>query len=229
MQGALLEVLEAIYEQDFESCWYGFRPGRSAHDALRDLNHPVWSEGVLAGVRRGRPLLREGRELLQCEPLKTRWMSAWASGLHGGHRRLLSWRLYSRGRRLDSQRRHPDVHATRLFASGVPLGTSPRLSPRVGGHANKCARSARLFANLPVTFARRPSEQGEHPDVRVERPDICVGRPVLFGGLPSFLRRRPCAFVGHPWLVVEGALRMRRASVPMCRASVRTRRASVRS
>jgi RNA-directed DNA polymerase len=28
-------VLEAVYEQDFLSCSYGFRPGRSAHQALR--------------------------------------------------------------------------------------------------------------------------------------------------------------------------------------------------
>ena len=33
-------VLEAVYEQDFLDCSYGFRPGRSAHqalDALRSL------------------------------------------------------------------------------------------------------------------------------------------------------------------------------------------------
>ncbi len=28
-------VLEAIYEQSFLDCSYGFRPGRSAHQALR--------------------------------------------------------------------------------------------------------------------------------------------------------------------------------------------------
>lgn len=38
VQGALRDVLEAIYEQDFMDCSYGFRPGRSAHDAIRDLN-----------------------------------------------------------------------------------------------------------------------------------------------------------------------------------------------
>ena len=38
VQGALRDVLEAIYEQDFLSCSYGFRPGRSAHDAIRELN-----------------------------------------------------------------------------------------------------------------------------------------------------------------------------------------------
>jgi len=36
-QRAIAMVLEAVYEQDFRSCSYGFRPGRSAHDALRVL------------------------------------------------------------------------------------------------------------------------------------------------------------------------------------------------
>ena len=30
-------VLEAVYEQDFHDCSYGFRPGRSAHQALDEL------------------------------------------------------------------------------------------------------------------------------------------------------------------------------------------------
>jgi retron-type reverse transcriptase len=37
LQRATVMVLEAIYEQDFYPCSYGFRPGRSAHQALRDL------------------------------------------------------------------------------------------------------------------------------------------------------------------------------------------------
>ena len=41
VQGALREVLEAVYEQDFLDCSFGFRPGRSAHDALRALNRVV--------------------------------------------------------------------------------------------------------------------------------------------------------------------------------------------
>ncbi|MHC4067224.1 MAG: group II intron reverse transcriptase/maturase [Planctomycetota bacterium] len=41
VQDALREVLEAIYEQDFLDCSYGFRPGRSAHDAVRTLNRIV--------------------------------------------------------------------------------------------------------------------------------------------------------------------------------------------
>lgn len=43
VQGALREVLEAVYEQDFLPCSYGFRPGRSAHDALRTINDEVWA------------------------------------------------------------------------------------------------------------------------------------------------------------------------------------------
>jgi RNA-directed DNA polymerase len=39
LQRAVLMVLEAIYEQDFLDCSYGFRPGRSAHQALQALWH----------------------------------------------------------------------------------------------------------------------------------------------------------------------------------------------
>jgi RNA-directed DNA polymerase len=38
VQNALSEVLGAVYEQDFRDCSYGFRPKRSAHDALRALD-----------------------------------------------------------------------------------------------------------------------------------------------------------------------------------------------
>lgn len=37
LQRAVAMVLEAVYEQDFMDCSYGFRPGRSAHDALEAL------------------------------------------------------------------------------------------------------------------------------------------------------------------------------------------------
>jgi RNA-directed DNA polymerase len=43
LQRAVSMVLEAVYEQDFLDCSYGFRPGRSAHQALE----AVW-EGVMA-------------------------------------------------------------------------------------------------------------------------------------------------------------------------------------
>ena len=41
-QRAVTMVLEEIYEQDFLSCSYGFRPGRSAHQALRTLQNVLW-------------------------------------------------------------------------------------------------------------------------------------------------------------------------------------------
>jgi group II intron reverse transcriptase/maturase len=37
LQRAVSMVLEAVYEQDFCDCSYGYRPGRSAHHALEDL------------------------------------------------------------------------------------------------------------------------------------------------------------------------------------------------
>ncbi|MGD0043593.1 MAG: reverse transcriptase domain-containing protein, partial [Isosphaeraceae bacterium] len=45
-QRAIVMLLEAIYEQDFLSCSYGFRPGRSAHDALHDLRTAFMTRGV---------------------------------------------------------------------------------------------------------------------------------------------------------------------------------------
>jgi RNA-directed DNA polymerase len=37
LQRAVTMVLEAVYEQEFLACSYGARPGRSAHQAIRDL------------------------------------------------------------------------------------------------------------------------------------------------------------------------------------------------
>jgi RNA-directed DNA polymerase len=37
LQRAVVMLLEPIYEQDFDAGSFGFRPGRSAHDALEDL------------------------------------------------------------------------------------------------------------------------------------------------------------------------------------------------
>lgn len=41
VQDVVREVLEAIYEQDFLDCSHGFRPKRSAHDAIRVLDRIV--------------------------------------------------------------------------------------------------------------------------------------------------------------------------------------------
>jgi RNA-directed DNA polymerase len=40
-QAAVARILSAIYEQDFLPCSYGFRPGRSPHDALDALNQAI--------------------------------------------------------------------------------------------------------------------------------------------------------------------------------------------
>lgn len=43
VQGAISELLGAIYEQDFLDCSYGFRPGKKAHDALKALSQAVYA------------------------------------------------------------------------------------------------------------------------------------------------------------------------------------------
>jgi RNA-directed DNA polymerase len=45
-QRAVAMVLESIYEQDFLPCSYGFRPGRSAHQALDALRAACMGAGV---------------------------------------------------------------------------------------------------------------------------------------------------------------------------------------
>ncbi len=68
VQGALREVLEAVYEPLFRECSYGFRRGRSAHDAVRTL-HDLLYRGEVNWVLESdvtsffddvdRPLLKE--------------------------------------------------------------------------------------------------------------------------------------------------------------------------
>jgi len=45
-QRAVVMALEPIYEHDFLPCSYGFRPGRSAHQALRALRNGFMSHGL---------------------------------------------------------------------------------------------------------------------------------------------------------------------------------------
>ena len=40
-QRAIVMLLEPIYEQDFRDCSFGFRPGRSAHQALQTLRNQI--------------------------------------------------------------------------------------------------------------------------------------------------------------------------------------------
>jgi group II intron reverse transcriptase/maturase len=45
LQKAVAMVLEAVYEQDFLPCSYGFRPGRGAHGALEELRDQTMAMG----------------------------------------------------------------------------------------------------------------------------------------------------------------------------------------
>jgi group II intron reverse transcriptase/maturase len=46
VQRAVAMLLEAIYEQDFYDGSYGFRPGRSPHEALHELRERCMNEGI---------------------------------------------------------------------------------------------------------------------------------------------------------------------------------------
>ncbi len=46
VQRALAKILSAIYEKDFLECSFGFRPGRSCHDALKLLDKIVNKENI---------------------------------------------------------------------------------------------------------------------------------------------------------------------------------------
>lgn len=41
VQMAMVIILEPIFEQDFLACSYGFRPNRSAHDAIKDIANNI--------------------------------------------------------------------------------------------------------------------------------------------------------------------------------------------
>jgi group II intron reverse transcriptase/maturase len=43
VQGAMADVLSAIYEPKFYDFSYGFREGRSCHDAIQALSEPLWN------------------------------------------------------------------------------------------------------------------------------------------------------------------------------------------
>jgi RNA-directed DNA polymerase len=60
-QMAALLILEPIFEADFEDCSYGFRPGRSAHPALREIRGHL-QRGLQAVYDGGRPQSMNGEE-----------------------------------------------------------------------------------------------------------------------------------------------------------------------
>lgn len=46
VQRATVDLLNAIYEQDFLECSYGFRPGRDAHQALDEVGRVICRQGT---------------------------------------------------------------------------------------------------------------------------------------------------------------------------------------
>ncbi|MEY8257178.1 group II intron reverse transcriptase/maturase [Erysipelotrichaceae bacterium 66-17] len=46
VQGVFKEILEAIYETKFLDCSFGFRPGRSCHDAIQRINKHIMADKV---------------------------------------------------------------------------------------------------------------------------------------------------------------------------------------
>jgi RNA-directed DNA polymerase len=46
VQKAVVELMNAIYEQDFLDCSYGFRPGRSQHQALDEVDRVIFARST---------------------------------------------------------------------------------------------------------------------------------------------------------------------------------------
>ena len=47
LQRAVARIMEAVYEQDFLDCSYGFRPGRNPHHALKKLRDTIVTQKVM--------------------------------------------------------------------------------------------------------------------------------------------------------------------------------------
>ncbi len=45
LQRSVVMIMESIYEQDFLECSYGFRPGRSAHQAIKEIQKRLYTMG----------------------------------------------------------------------------------------------------------------------------------------------------------------------------------------
>src|SRR5271170_123655 len=62
VQKAMGEVLNAIYEQDFLECSYGFRPGRGPHQALDEVGRVICTKPTSWILELDIRLLRHDRE-----------------------------------------------------------------------------------------------------------------------------------------------------------------------
>ena len=90
LQRAVAMLLEAVYEQDFLECSYGFRPNRSAHQALEALQNQatIWRGGwiVEIDIRKFFDTMDHGKlmEVLRrrvCDGVLIRLIGKW---LHAG-------------------------------------------------------------------------------------------------------------------------------------------------
>jgi len=90
LQRAVAMILEVVYEQDFLDCSFGFRPGKSAHQALESLWKEVMSVGggwILDVDIKGffdslvHPHLRSILDLRVCDGVLRRTIDKW---LHAG-------------------------------------------------------------------------------------------------------------------------------------------------
>lgn len=52
VQYGISQILQSIYEADFLSLSYGYRPGKGAHEALKEVNHMIMGESQLDHRRR---------------------------------------------------------------------------------------------------------------------------------------------------------------------------------
>jgi group II intron reverse transcriptase/maturase len=95
LQRAVAMILEPLYEQEFLDCSYGFRPGRSAHDALAALWQGMMEMGggwvIDLDIRKFFDTLDKGhlREILKrrvCDGVLLRLIGKWlnAGVLEGG-------------------------------------------------------------------------------------------------------------------------------------------------
>ena len=84
LQRAVVMVLESVYEQDFRDCSFGFRPGRSAHQALQHL----WEQTMVMGG--GWVIDLDIQGFFRCPGPQS---SPWLSGPAGTRRRAASYQF----------------------------------------------------------------------------------------------------------------------------------------
>jgi hypothetical protein len=101
VQRALVEVLEAIYEEDFVSFSYGFRPGRGPHDALDALAYGIRGDFVVGFQH------RDDAERFLAELSKR--MRSFGLELHPDKTRLIEFGRYAAERRLRQGQGRPET------------------------------------------------------------------------------------------------------------------------